>query len=340
MSKEADFQLSRRKFLKIGGGLLVSTLGGGLLTGCGIREKDKIIEATKTPGAIYTPTLEVTTPTATPTKAKKLATATFTPTEAEKLATATPTAQVTAESKVENYWQNPYPNPARKEENLWSLHNSDGVEVLVNLDSAIGFTPDADLRISDINPKTLDPVPSDASDFQAYLNTDRDGFPPLAGYTDGINDYNQYYNHQSSPQVPIYSWMVFTGDKVELPGIGRVEGAEGRAVMVLILNRTERVYRFPLNSVHVEAGFQGWGRIWNGEPEFVQETEKRLVNHYRTRLGQGVPETGFIGQCNKLDNCDNVTVVTVERMQWGNNQDGSPRDQFRLIRAETVITNR
>jgi len=337
MSKEVDFKLSRRKFLKIGG----SMLGGVLLTGCGSREQKKIIEATKTPPVVrYTPTLEVTTPTATPTKAKKLATATFTPTseviEAEKLATATPTTQVTAESKVENYWQNPYPNPALKDGDWWSLHNSDGAEVLVDLDSALGFTPDADLRVSDIKAKKLNPVPNDASDFQAYLNTDRDGFPPLAGYTDGINDYGQY--GPSNPQIPVYSWMVFTGEKVELPGIGRVEGAKGRAVMVLIINRTERVYQFPKQSVHVKAGFQGWGRIWNGESDFVQETEKRLVNHYRARLGQGVPETGFIGQCDQVNNCDKVTVVTVERIQWGNNPDGSPRDQFRLIRAKTVDT--
>ncbi|GIW62077.1 MAG: hypothetical protein KatS3mg089_0929 [Patescibacteria group bacterium] len=322
MSKEIISKFSRREFLKLGG----ISLASGLLTGCGINEDKKPIESTKTPTpkAIFTPTKENMLPTARPTEAKKIA-------------TTTPTVESTPESQVvENYWQNPYPNPAPKEGDLWSLHNSDGVEVLVDLHSALGFTPDADLRVSDIKPVKLNPVPSDASDFQAYLNTERNGFPPLAGYTDGINDYGQF--GASNPQIPIYSWMVFTGENIELPGIGRVEGGKGRAVMVLIINRTERVFRFPEESVHVEAGFQGWGRIWNGEPNFVQETEKRLVNHYRTRLGQGVPETGFIGQCDEVDNCDKVTVVTVERMQWGYNPDGSPRDQFRLIRAKTVNT--
>lgn len=250
-------------------------------------------------------------------------------------AAVTPVA--TKAAGTETYWDRPYAQAARHEGDVWSLRNSDGAEARVNLANAIGFTPDADLRTSDIRPNDLGIVPADAGNFQAYLNQPRDGFNQLAGYTDGTNDYNQYKDHESGPQVPVYSWMIHTGLDVEMPGIGRVTGGSGRAAMILIINRTERVYRFPTNSVHVEAGFQGWGRIWNGELSSVQESERRLVNHYRTRLGQGVPETGFIGQCDQAaDNCDNVTVVTVERMQWGNNSDGTPRDQFRLIRAETV----
>ncbi|MEW6509272.1 MAG: twin-arginine translocation signal domain-containing protein [Bacteroidota bacterium] len=294
-------EISRRDFLK----LSVRAGTAAFLSACGLGRT----------GAEPTPL--VPTPTAT------------------EVPSATPTAEMGGE-----YWDTPYANPAPNEGSVFTLKNSDGAEVSVDLNQAVGFTPDADLRVSDISPNALDPVPSDAGNFQAYLNTVRDGFQPLAGYTDGTNDYNQYKDHQSGPQVPMYSWMVYTGLKAELPGIGRVEGGEGRAVMVLILNRTERVHRFPTNSVHVEAGFQGWGRIWNGESNYVQESEERLVNHYRTRLGQGVPETGFIGQCDLVDNCDSVTVVTAERMQWGNNPDGSPRDQFRLIRAETVPTAR
>lgn len=240
-----------------------------------------------------------------------------------------------------SYWDQPYANPALGENGVYQLMDSDGNVIKVDLSTVEGFTPDAELRLSDIEPNSLESVPEDVADFQAYLNTARDDFQPVAGFTNGTNDYNQYSNHESGPQVPVYSWMVHTGLNAELPGIGRVEGDSGRAVLVLVINRTDRVYRFPTNSVHVEAGFQGWGRIWNGEPDYVQEAEERLVNHYRARLGQGVPETGFIGQCGQAEeNCDSVTVVTVERMQCGNNPDSSPRYQFRLIRAQTVSTVR
>lgn len=246
-------------------------------------------------------------------------------------------SQTQDSGSAESFVATAFARPAKRQGDMWTLHNSDGADVLVNLAGAEGFTPDADLKTSDIAPKALGALPADAGDFQAYLNKPREGFGPLAGYTDGTNDYNQFKDHQSGPQVPVYSWMVHTGLNVELPGIGRVEGGPGRAAMVLILNRTERVYRFPTNSVKVEAGFQGFGRIWDGNPDPLQETEKRLTNHYRSRLGSGVPETGFIGQCDQAaNNCDTITVVAVERMQWGNNPDGTPRDQFRLIRAETV----
>jgi hypothetical protein len=301
MSKE----YSRRAFIGLG-----LTAAAGALAGCG--KELKLVDVTPTPAPVVAAD-----------KVEAL----------RKLS-----ANVTATPIVkEDYWAKDYSHSADHEGNVWTLHNSDGAEVKVSLNKVTGFTPDADLKTSDISPKTLGTVPTDASDFQAYLNKPREGFGPLAGYTDGTNDYNQYKDHESGPQVPAYSWMVHTGLDVELPGIGRVVGGPGRAAMVLIINRTERVYRFPTNSVRVEAGFQGWGRIWNGDRDPVQETELRLANHYRSRLGQGVPETGFIGQCDQAGkNCDTISIVTVERMQWGNNDNGTPRDQFRLIRAETV----
>lgn len=261
-----------------------------------------------------------------------------TTTTTEALATTT-TIPSNTEVQEEDIAQ-PYANSADGENGLFILHDSDNGEKQIDLSQAIGFTPDADLRISEISPNELDPIPADAADFQAYLNTARDGFGPLAGFTDGTNDYNQYYNNESAPQLPAFSWMVHTGLFVEIPGIGRVEGGESRAAVVIILNRTDDVYRWDTNSVKVIAGFQGWGRIWNGEADEVQETEERLANHYRERLGKGVPETGFIGQCDEgKENCDLATVVTVERIQWGENQDGTPRYQFRLIRAETIPTS-
>ena len=232
---------------------------------------------------------------------------------------------------------NLYPNPAKHEGTSWTLPNSDGVETKIDLATVVGFTPDAKLNVSDIKPKELGVAPSNSGDFQAYLNKPNNNFAPLAGFTDGTNDYNQYDKQSSMPQVPIYSWMVHTGLNINMAGIGSIVGGEGRASMILILNRTPRVYQFPIDSVQVKAGFQGWGRIWDGgNTETVKETEKRLVNHFLTRLGKGVPETGFVGQSDLVDNSKTVTVVTVERIQWGNNPDGTPRDQFRLIRAATV----
>lgn len=221
---------------------------------------------------------------------------------------------------------------------VYTLHNSDQEEILVDFSKAIGFTPDKELIISPLKPKQLGLESADITrDFQKYLNTSRDGYGPLAGYTDGTNDYNQYKDHQSGPQVPAYSWMVHTGLTVDMPGIGKVEGGQGRAVIVLIINRTDKVYRFPTNSVTVEAGFQGWGRMWDGSANETVETEKRLANLYLTSMGEGVPETGFIGQTDQgARNADSATVISVERTQWGNNKDGTPRYQFQLLRAETV----
>lgn len=219
----------------------------------------------------------------------------------------------------------------------YTLHDPDQKEVVVDLSKAIGFVPDKDLLISNLKTETLGQDPASITqNWDTYLNSSN---KPYAGFTDGTNDYNQYYNHQSGPQVPAYSWMIHTGLYVEMPGIGRVEGGPGRAVLILILNRTDRVYRFPTNSVTVIAGFEGWGRIWNGDEKPVIETEKRITNHFLTRLGLGVPEKGFIGQTDQgAENATTVTVITVERLQWGNNPDGTPRYQFQLLRAETVPT--
>lgn len=233
---------------------------------------------------------------------------------------------------------------APQSDGSWKLLNSDNeaVSMKFNTDS---FTPDASLNVPignadiDIKVESLGDVPAEAGDFQSYLNTsDNPAGEPLAGYAYGTNDYNQYGDHAATPQLPAYSWEVFTGLDVSVPGIGRVKGGEGRAAMVLVLNRTDDVFRWPDEQpVEVEAGFQGVGRLWNGDAEPMAEAEKRLVNHYRYNLGNGHNESGLEGQCDQgNDNCNSVTVVTAERVQWGNNDDGTPRYQFRLLRAEDV----
>lgn len=317
---EGQPKISRRVLLK---SLIVSATAavvGPLLEGCGGVEgsaEGPTTEAKLKPTETSTPT-----PTSTPRPEP-------TPTTPTQQSTPMPEAEMNPVLEGSSF------TPAEKQGNKWTLHTSDNEPVKVSLPEE--YTPDATLKISDIRAKNLLPVPEIAGNFQEYLNNPDDEMGALAGFTDSVNDYNEYYNHRSGPQLPAYSWEVFTGLDVEIPGVGRVEGGPGRAAMVLIINRTDDVYRWPTNSVRVEAGFKGWGRIWNGEAKYVQETEKRLVQHFLTRLGQGVPETGFIGQCDQgARNCDEVAVVSVERIQWGNNPDGSPRYQFRLIRAETI----
>ena len=221
------------------------------------------------------------------------------------------------------------------ENGVYLLHDSDMVETSKEFNQAIGFVPDENLLVSDLTPAKIgQDSASVTQNWDTYLNSKN---KPYAGFTDGTNDYNQYYNHQAFPQLPAYSWMVHTGYFIEMPGVGRLMGEKGRAVMVLLINRTDAVYRFRNEPVTVIAGFQGWGRIWNGDEKPVIETEKRITNHFLTRLGLGVPEKGFIGQTDQgAENATTVTVVTVEMIQWGNNDDGTPRYQFRLIRAETV----
>ena len=273
------------------------------------------------PTATATPTVTATeTPTPTAT-----ATPTVTATE-----TPTPTATATR-TGIETQ----YINAAEKNGDKWILHDSDGNPSELSLPKS--FIPDADLRISEIIPKDVLPIPAEAADFQDYLNTNNNPLEqPLAGYMYGTNDYNQYGERTSGPQLPMYSWLIHTGEVVSIPGIGEVRGGPGRAVAVLIINRTDNVYQWDPESVYVKSGFQGAGRIWNGEAPSVTETEKRLVQHYGFILGNGHPESGFIGQCNLANNCESVTFVTAERIQWGTNPDGTPRYQFRLIRAQDI----
>lgn len=229
-------------------------------------------------------------------------------------------------------------NTAVTTDGKYVLKDISGSEVTKDLSNALGFIPDKSLILSDLKSKELGTdEPSQTADFEQYLNTPSGDFGPLAGYTDGTNDYGQYGDHTSSPQLSAFGWLVHTGEYVKMAGIGEVTGGPGRAALILIINRTDRVYRFPDHGVTVIAGFQGWGRVWSGDAKAVEETEKRLTNHYLTRLGLGIPEKGFIGQTDQgSENATTVTVVTVERLQQGNNPDGTPNYQFRLIRAETV----
>ncbi|MDD4784877.1 MAG: DUF308 domain-containing protein [Candidatus Shapirobacteria bacterium] len=275
---------------------------------------------------LYQPTPTTAETTAATTEATTAATTAETTTTTTAETTAETTADIT-NSKYE--FLPDVSSIIASTDGKYVLHDSNNKEITMDFSQVIGFTPDKNLILSDLVAEKLDKGETSklTGDFEKYLNEKRDGFGPLAGYTDGTNDYNQYYHHLSGPQVPIYSWMIHTGLCIQIPGIGQVEGELGRGCIVLIINRTDKVFRFPGDSVYCLAGFQGWGRIWDGENKPIIETERRLVNHYLTRLGLGIPEKGFIGQTDLKENAATVTVVTVDMIADG---------QFRLIRAETV----
>jgi len=346
-------KFTRRDFLKFAAKAAATTTGtAAFLAGCGgesgggskfeavYGEGGKLVGFIEKVGPkknVFYPIGEVVPSEAGGVQTTPTAAETPTPTE-EPTATPTPTTTATAEQtatetpieKIE------YENPAQKNGEKWILHDSDNNPIELELPE--NFIPDADLRIStDVSPENVLPIPKEAADFQSYLNSVNNPLnQPLAGYMYGTNDYNQYGERTSGPQLPIYSWLIHTGEIVHIPGIGRVTGSPGRAVAVLIINRTNNVYQWSPETVYVKSGFQGAGRIWNGEAPYVAEAERRLVQHYGYILGNGHPESGFIGQCDLVDNCRRVTFITAERIQWGNNPDGTPRYQFRLIRAEDI----
>jgi hypothetical protein len=346
--------ITRRDFLKFAAKAAATTTGtAAFLAGCGgesgggskfeavYGEGGKLVGFIEKVGPnknVFYPISEVVTSEAGGVQTTPTAAETPTPTE-EPTATPTPKpkeeptgetkATETKERDIDNI------NPAQRNGDRWTLSDSDGNQIELKLPA--NFIPDKDLKVSDIKPENVLPIPEKAADFQRYLNTkDNPLKEPLAGYMYGTNDYNQYGERKSGPQLPMYSWLIFTGEVVSVPGIGKVTGSPGKAVAILIINRTDKVHQWSPETVYVKSGFQGAGRIWNGEAPYVAEAERRLVQHYGYILGNGHPESGFIGQCDLVDNCRNVTFITAERIQWGNNRDGTPRYQFRLIRAEDI----
>lgn len=231
---------------------------------------------------------------------------------------------------------------ARTAEGKWEMQNADGEKQEIVL--AEGFVPDTRLRIHtqpDTFQNTL-PLPKNTTtyaDFQKALNTKRpDGTPPLAGYDPSIElgDYcSNPPNHQCTAQLNMFSWKVFTGEEIDIPGVGSLRGKENRAVMVLLLNRDCSVHAWDGSTpIRVEHGFTGGGPLWDGEKN-VDKAEQGLLTHYTDRLLHGIPGM-YRGACNNPENCGEVLVVSAQRRQWGNNPDGSPRRIFELLRAEIV----
>lgn len=200
-----------------------------------------------------------------------------------------------------------------------------------------GFTPTERLKFNtEISPKSISGT--DISDkfreFQSGLNEEVDGFPKLAGYSYGYNDVS-FDDETDRLRItePAYAWTVYTGLEVDHPAIGHLIGGDHKAVMLLVLNRDKTARR---NTVAINSGFWGTGRIWDGENN-IDELERRLVAHYSGSLLLGEVTSGFTGQCDDGDtNCSKILAVTADRVQWGNNENGSKRFFYRLIRAETI----
>jgi len=235
-----------------------------------------------------------------------------------------------------------FQSAVRTAEGKWEITDADGEKKEVALPE--GFVPDARLRLH-TQPDTFQNtlfVPKDTAayaDFQKALNTKRtDGTLPLAGYDPSIElgDYcSNPPTNQCTAQLNMSSWKVFTGENVDVPGVGLLRGKQNRAVMVLLLNRDRSVHAWDGDSpVRVEHGFTGGGPLWDGEKN-IDKAEQGLLAHYADRLLHGIPGM-YQGACNNPDNCVEVLVVSVQRRQWGNNADGSPRRIFELLRAEII----
>ncbi len=225
-------------------------------------------------------------------------------------------------------------NPASKDANgNWVVNNPDGqAETIPSVD---GFTPDASLVLAPEWGKTMSLDAAKFADFQKSLN---DPDHPLVGYTYGENDQSDNIDYRRTLQVPMYSWTVATGEEIDAPGIGHLKGGPGRAVELMIMNIDGTVGDFGSdNPIMIKHGFTGTGRIWDGDN--VVEDEQGISSHYVSRLQNGVTlpgESGFVGQCDIPSNCNEVLVVSVIRRQWGQNEDGSNRYQYQLLREEIV----
>ncbi|OGH02170.1 MAG: hypothetical protein A2798_03510 [Candidatus Levybacteria bacterium RIFCSPHIGHO2_01_FULL_37_17] len=273
--------------------------------------------------ATPTPT-EYATPTPTPT-----GTAEVTPTPTvEPTAMPSATPEVTASPTPEIGLACVAPREANGN---WTITTPDFEDRSV--ESVEGFTPDGNLVLAPEWGEAMPLNPEQFADFQASLN---DPDHPLVGYTYGYNDESGNLDYRRTLQAPMYSWTVLTGEEVCAPGIGHLVGGPGRAVELMIMNIDGSVADFgPDNPVTIRHGFFGTGRIWDGEN--VVEAERGISSHYVSRLQEGVTlpgESGFVGQCDLPENCNEVLVVAVVRRQWGFNEDGTQRFQYQLLRQE------
>lgn len=242
---------------------------------------------------------------------------------------------------------------------MWTFTDETGTPVEVPQVEGITLDPEilnspypniSDIEMRDINPNNivnLGGAITESDPFNSFLN-DPSSNPTgkaLAGYKYGFNDTNRFGEDDtprdpewtgghSSPQIDMYSWKVFTGEKIEIEGIGDIETQPGEAAMVLILNRAPDVDQFDDREVVIDAGYEGTGQLWDAsDPDVLTEASSRLVEYHAHKLS---PNSDFIGQCSSETNCDVAKVLVVDRVQWGNYDGGDPRYTYRFVAAGDV----
>jgi hypothetical protein len=221
---------------------------------------------------------------------------------------------------------------AAKNADGWSLKNPDGQEVSISLPE--GFTPDKDLVIqNDLQMNEINP------DLSVYQDWDK-VIHEVAGYNYDENDFSGNVDYLENVQGDMWAWRVFQGEEVNVPGIGHLIGDERTSVVVLVLNLQPNVIPWDkdgLGPVFNKHGFTATGRLWDvGNPEKIAEAEELLGGHWLGRQRDGTPEKSYIGVTDDPDNAKRTLYVSVANRQWGNNEDGTPREQFQLLNAQLV----
>jgi hypothetical protein len=297
--------VSRRDFLKIAGltGASIGLAGGlgGLLSACGGKEETTTTAATDVPTTTTASTLAETT--------------------------TTTAAKVEAGATMVGY------EAAAEGADGWSLKNPDGKEISINLPN--GFTPDSKLVIQ------TDLQMNGFKDFSAYENWNEVAEKAkIAGYYYGYNDVSQAADFGMNVQGDMFAWRVIQGQEVTVPGIGELKGDDRTSVFVLLLNLQPHVIPWDndgLGQTRIKRGFTASGRIFDaGTPDRIAKTEEIVAGHYLFRQEAGTPENSYIGITDSPDNAKKTLFVSAAYRQWGNNPDGTPREQFQLLRAETV----
>lgn len=243
-------------------------------------------------------------------------------------ATPTPSTEVTVTPEAS---QEPGVEAAIKNGDSWAMKDPDGTEVNISLPE--GFTPDSRLVIQ------KDLKMNKIGSFKNYKDWDK-VVHEVAGYNYDYNDFCQTEDFECNVQGDMWAWRVFQGQEVEIPGIGKLEGGPNKSVVVLFLNLQPNVIAWDkdeLGQVMVKRGFTATGRGWDmGTPEKIAETEENLGGHWLFRQAEGTPEKSYIGITDDPENARETLYVAVAYRQWGNNEDGTPREQFQLLRAENV----
>lgn len=224
---------------------------------------------------------------------------------------------------------------AQRQGDHWVLQDPDGNPVDHNFVS--GFYPEKDLIVAtDVNLHRIDISHLDKyADWEKALNTGRPVGDRLSGYNYDYNDFCPTEDFECNVQGDMWAWRVFQGQEVQIPELGKLVGSEGKSVVALFINLEPDVVAWDneeLGQVKVKRGFTATGRMFDGDKWI--EMEEQLAGHWLHRQKNGTPEKSYVGITDDPDNAKGALFVTFVYRQWGNNEDGTPRRQFQLVRAQ------